>query len=400
MHALLLPVPLSGHDSNSHNDTENFDAYITALLPPLNQLNHTIYGNLEKSTELFENDCKALEELDRLIEQVGLGSRLGGIVKEEGESGVDSDIKKNSVEPITQNLAVEEEDKAFEGIIRKLCELLEVFASLWTPKSGLGIDQHDDGREDSDHQTQSQTSPGISQISEHKQIYRRDALGYEMCRRLGSWGIGDCGSELPNKRDVPLWEHIWRYTSCWSRTARKARLPGQTENNQFDCMGLPGSLWLTEFCVMLFRWRKGGWAYKMEMERSGKEQEERMRREHKRAYQRALRREEDARIRNQLKNEAGTVDVSGSSSAQVLPVHILPTDYDSNDDDDDDDDNVNEEEQLPYRTSGETAVIARTSVKDEPPTYGPTPTFDETWFHISIEGWQRRVAVWKEPIRE
>jgi hypothetical protein len=395
MHALLLPLPLSGYDSNIHTDTENFDAYITALLPLLHQLDHTFYGNLERSKELFENDCTALEEPDRLIEQAGLGSRVGGITKEEGESGVDSDTKKDSAEPIMQNLTVEEEDKAFEEIIRKLCELLEVFASLWAPKSGLGTDQQDDGREDSDDQTQSQTSPCTSQTIKHKRTYRRDALGYEICRRLGSWGIGDCGSELPDKRDVPLWEHIWRYTSCWSRTARKARLPDQTENNQLDCMGLPGSLRLTEFCVMLFRWRKGGWAYKVEMERSGKEQEERMRREHERAYHRALRREEIAGIRHQVQNEAGMVDASGSSSGQALPVHIFPTDYDSDDDDDDDD----EEEEPPYGTSVETAVIAATSVKDEPPTYGPIPTFDETWFHTSIEGWQRRVTVWKEPPR-
>lgn len=148
---------------------------------------------------------------------------------------------------------------------------------------------------------------------------------------------------------------------------------------------------------MLFRWRKGGWAYKMERERSGNEQEERMRREHKRAYQRALRREEIAGIRHQVQNEAGMEDGSGSSSAQVLPVHILPTDYDSDDDDDDKD--VDGEEQTPYRDPMETAVVARTSVKDEPPTYGPTPTFDEVWFHNSIEGWQRRVTEWKEPAR-
>jgi hypothetical protein len=148
---------------------------------------------------------------------------------------------------------------------------------------------------------------------------------------------------------------------------------------------------------MLFRWRKGGSAYKMEMERSRKEQEERMRREHERAYQRASRREEITRIRHQLKNEAGTVHGSGSSSGQVLPVHILPTDYDSDDDDDHD---VDEEEQPPYRDPMETAVVAKTSVKNEPPTYGPTPTFDETWFHVSIEGWQRRVAGWEEPVRD
>lgn len=138
---------------------------------------------------------------------------------------------------------------------------------------------------------------------------------------------------------------------------------------------------------MLFRWRKGGWAYKMEMERSGKEQEQRMRREHERAYKRALRREEGARLPRLTHNEAGVVDASGSG--QVLPVHILPTDYDSDDDDDKD---VDEEEQPPCEDPVETVVIARTSVKDEPPTYGPTPTFDETWFHVSIEGWQRRVA--------
>jgi hypothetical protein len=389
MHALLLPLPLSGYDSNSHTNTENFDAYIMALIPPFNQLDPSVYGQLQRSAGLFENDCKALEELDRLIEQVGSGSQVGGIVKEEGESGVDSDIKKNSVEPITQNLTVEEEDKAFEEIVRKLCELLEVFASLWT--SGLGPHRQYAWQGSSEGRTQ--TLP--SQTYE----WRRDALGYEICRRLGSWGIGDCGSELPNKRDVPLWEHIWRYTSCWSRTARKDRLPGQTENNQLGCMGLPGSLWLTEFCVMLFRWRKGGWAYKMEMERSRKEQEERMRREHERAYQRALRREEIALDRHQVQDEAGTVDVSGFSSGQVLPVHILPTDYDSDDDEDDDDDNVDKEEQTLYRDPMETAVVAGTSVKDEPPTYGPTPTFDETWFHVSIEGWQRRVAGWEEPVR-
>jgi hypothetical protein len=147
---------------------------------------------------------------------------------------------------------------------------------------------------------------------------------------------------------------------------------------------------------MLFRWRKGGWAYKMEMERSRKEQEERMRREHERANQRALRREEIARDRYQVQNEAGVEDGSGSPSGQVLPVHILPTDYDSDDDDDKD---VVEEEQPPYEDPVETAVVARTTVKDEHPTYGPTPTFDETWFYASIEGWQRRVAVWKEPSR-